>query len=157
MDTPLPNKHTGVKMAKTEHEYNGAIIKQVPHTGLHESADTYGFTTPYVYCVVDEFDEPAMPELIHQKFWSPADAAMAWDHYCKMAPLLRARLGATWKNRMASEFTGLLAMRRRMPFVVEAIADLETKALEAQDFGESMLPETVLTMINVIKSLRYYG
>lgn len=138
---------------QTERSYKGAVIRQVPHNSLHDNMDTYGFETPFVYQVIDDFGDPAMPELIQQKFWSPNDAAVAWDLYCAFKPRIQKR-SAKWAPVMAYEFNCLMAMRRGLPTIVESIIELEQEAQNAEDFGDMLDPAVVKKYIMFIRGTR---
>lgn len=157
MGYPYAIRNHGENMSEqTEHPYKGAIIKRVPHTGLMESSDTMGFVTPHAYQVVDDFGELAMPEILQQKFWSPYDAAMAWDLYRLLKPLVRTRDPRTGPM-LGYEFGRVMAMRRHMHVTIAALRELETVARNADDFGELVDPAQVLNCTNAIRCTRGMG
>lgn len=142
---------------QTEVTYNGAVIKRVGHEGLlPDNGDTLGFEVTHAYTVVDDFGDPAMPEVLQQKFWSPYDAAMAWDLYRKLRPFVVSRDKRT-AAVMANEFTSMMAMRRHMYITIVALRKLEDLVHNARDFGEKLEPMDVMTCANMIRGTRVLG
>ena len=141
---------------QTDHPYKGAIIRRIPHNGHFDHFDTAGFQVDHAYAVVDDFDEPAMPEVLQQKYWSPYDAMMAWDLYRYIKTLVKKGDKRT-SLTITHEFTCALNMRRRIDVVITALRRLEDLASNAEDFGEPLEPVQVKTLTNGIRGTRTMG
>jgi len=135
---------------QTEYEYRGMIVRRVKN----ETQTCLGFKVDYVYQVVDEFDEPAIPAILEQNFWSPYDAKVAIDFSHAYGSFRKARRHPIPETQ-AYEFSRLQAMRRHIVEIVCALEDLRDKANDANEFGEDLKPWVVIDALGRVGATKY--
>lgn len=134
---PHPIFHHRITTAMKEAPHRGFRIVQKKYDGPTEGVDSFGFQVEFVYTVLDDFDDFALP-LAPAYFWSPADAAAAIDFYLWAKTKFPQK---KWATSPAHEYNMMTLLRRRIPEVYEALHDMRKIMLDAADFGDNPAKE----------------
>lgn len=94
-----------------EIEWRGRRIVQMPY---NKDLDSYGFTMPVAFRVLDEFDDNALP-LAQTWFWSPAEAISAIEMCDSIAP------DKKWPTTAQYEYNYMMLYRRNHDAVYNAL------------------------------------
>lgn len=115
--------------------YKGYEILETPHIGTFNHYESHGIKVDKAYTVVDEFGDQTLP-LIHNVFWTPADAAQAID----AAIWFEARVNksrATWPSTIVFEYNTMMSYRRNFFAVFQALKEIEDLCVESKDLDEN--------------------
>ncbi len=136
-----------------EVQYRGYRIVAQEYTGAGDKSDTMGFDVPVVYTVLDDFDEAALP-LVQQWFWSPWDARNAIDFFEWVKTTIDKK---KWPTTPAHEFNFMLAYRRKIPAVFQAVHDLKKILRDAADFDENPAQQVKERLVLMEAEIRAWG
>lgn len=139
-----PYRYTGGPV-QSEVIYRDYRIVQQPYTGAQDKSEAMGFDIPYCYAVLDEFDDP----MTTRRFWSPWDARHAIDFFLWHRDTFSPKHRQVFTTE--HEYELLMCYRRQMPLVFEAVYDMLSKCVDAQEFGDNPA-QSIIDRVHLLNS-----